>query len=771
MMSGLNRTNREYLKSIFSSILLFLLVWEWLRPLFDIPEHTELYMIEPFLIAVAGFLLADLLRIPEWLAWPLKLFICFCVIGHFFYGDLPFRPEWWFGYFELLMNDFAALLHGDILSFSPENRTLLFLLGWALMLYAVHYFIIHRNDGLWFVAATLFYLLFMQFVLGADTSYGVLRTAVWGLLLLALLQYPRLEKEFQIRLNFRGWPKLWIASGALVTAVSILIGYASAAEISTRIQPFDWQRQFHFASFTNAVYSPDSRPSGTVARTGYGHDDSRLGGSLQEDQGIAFTAKTERLTYWRGESKSVYDGNGWLSEENDWRGYRIGEKISPSLHPEEAAADAQWAGAGSAVQVTGFAETFEQEVLLPEGRFDRILFAGGEIVSVNSAVTGDGKLLESANVLADAEIGTYRWNSGGERVAFYKMTISQPELDEDALRLSGEQYPDEVLERYLQLPDGLPDRVKALAAQIVADKKTTYDQVKAVEAYLQQNYTYDTKNIGYPKKGQDFVDHFLFDQKYGYCDHFSTSMVIMLRSVGIPARWVKGYAPGEVLDGGSEGGPMTVIVRNKHAHSWVEVFFPGAGWIPFEPTAGFSMGQSVESATFVQDGEGAGQEQSKLGGANGFSGRLSGLIEYTKPLVASSRSTVHKASQALDSYRQWIFQAVGAVLLVILLSVLTLRRLNRKEGLEVGGQSAVRNTFLRSMDKIWSKLFRKFGRIRPQQTVREYVRSVKVENERQRQALIEFAEIYENQRYGNEISTRFPRKYLSELWEKMRNES
>ena len=102
-------------------------------------------------------------------------------------------------------------------------------------------------------------------------------------------------------------------------------------------------------------------------------------------------------------------------------------------------------------------------------------------------------------------------------------------------------------------------------------------------------FIYETTNVSFPAQNQDYVDQFLFDTKSGYCNNFSTSMIVLLCSAGIPARWVKGYTEG-TLDNtlvGAEGEDVYKIA-NDNAHSWVEVYFPGYGWIPFEPTKGFT---------------------------------------------------------------------------------------------------------------------------------------------------------------------------------------
>ncbi len=140
---------------------------------------------------------------------------------------------------------------------------------------------------------------------------------------------------------------------------------------------------------------------------------------------------------------------------------------------------------------------------------------------------------------------------------------------------------DEAYSKYLQLPDTLPERVKDLAESISASYKNQYDKVKAVEKYLSSNYAYTLSPKSTPK-GRDFVDYFLFDLKEGYCTYYATSMVVMLRSIGIPARYVEGYA----LSSKPKKGTV-YDVTNEKAHAWVEVYFEGFGWLPFEPTASF----------------------------------------------------------------------------------------------------------------------------------------------------------------------------------------
>lgn len=130
---------------------------------------------------------------------------------------------------------------------------------------------------------------------------------------------------------------------------------------------------------------------------------------------------------------------------------------------------------------------------------------------------------------------------------------------------------------YTQLPEDLPGRVKELAIKITADKGSDYDKLKAIENYLLQ-YTY-SQTPGKVPEGHDFVDYFLFVNKKGYCTSYATAMAVLARCIGIPTRYVEGFLVdySDKTDGG-------FLVRNSDAHAWVEAYFEGVGWIPFEPT-------------------------------------------------------------------------------------------------------------------------------------------------------------------------------------------
>jgi protein-glutamine gamma-glutamyltransferase len=152
--------------------------------------------------------------------------------------------------------------------------------------------------------------------------------------------------------------------------------------------------------------------------------------------------------------------------------------------------------------------------------------------------------------------------------------IAQPSPSE--LRAAAYDYPPGMLLTYLQLPP-VDGRVVSLAKQITASADNNYDKAAAVELYLRTNFGY---TLQLPRTvARDPVANFLFERKQGHCEYFASAMAIMLRTLGIPSRVVNGFRTGEFNDLTSQ-----YLVRASNAHSWVEAYFPGYGWMSFDPT-------------------------------------------------------------------------------------------------------------------------------------------------------------------------------------------
>ena len=137
--------------------------------------------------------------------------------------------------------------------------------------------------------------------------------------------------------------------------------------------------------------------------------------------------------------------------------------------------------------------------------------------------------------------------------------------------------------RYLQLPDSFSARIRELAQQITAEEQTPFDKALAITRYLRENIVYET-NISALPEGKDPLEWFLFDSQKGFCNYYASAEVLMLRSIGVPARLSVGFAEGEAIEGSDR-----FQVKYGDSHAWPEIYFPGYGWVEFEPTASQPM--------------------------------------------------------------------------------------------------------------------------------------------------------------------------------------
>jgi transglutaminase-like putative cysteine protease len=177
---------------------------------------------------------------------------------------------------------------------------------------------------------------------------------------------------------------------------------------------------------------------------------------------------------------------------------------------------------------------------------------------------------------------------GGYTLEALLPDLSNPDdpkaLTANRLRAAGTEYPADLLATYTAIEPGtVGPETRALLSEILsqAQPRTPYDTARAIEAYLRdgRHFTYSTDVTNVDCGGRGVVDCFVFSRK-GYCEHFASTMVMMLRVQGIPARFVEGFLPGDRDETGRE------TIRRDQAHAWVEAWFPGAGWMDFDPTGG-----------------------------------------------------------------------------------------------------------------------------------------------------------------------------------------
>jgi len=254
-----------------------------------------------------------------------------------------------------------------------------------------------------------------------------------------------------------------------------------------------------------------------------------------------YEAQTLIQRHWRALTYDTYTGTGW-------------ENASRRLSQVPANQDLP-TGASE-----GRKEFVQQVRRMQSGD---VVYAVGQPLRVDQAVNAAWRSSDDLISLEGAGFA-------------YQVVSAVPDVTVAELQAAGEDYPEAIRTVYLRLPP-LPQRVRDLVTQVVREAPTPYDKARAIEAYLRQ-FPYDL-NVPAPPPGRDVVDYFLFDLQKGYCDHFATAMVVMLREAGVPARMAVGYARGSYRRDTGEW-----VVTEKDAHAWPEVYFPRYGWIEFEPT-------------------------------------------------------------------------------------------------------------------------------------------------------------------------------------------
>ncbi|MFB6070384.1 MAG: DUF3488 and DUF4129 domain-containing transglutaminase family protein [Halanaeroarchaeum sp.] len=263
-----------------------------------------------------------------------------------------------------------------------------------------------------------------------------------------------------------------------------------------------------------------------------------VGGSISLSPDVFFYVTASRAAYWRVAAYDRFTGDAWLRTDGPADPYagegppeptvRIGQRFTAkrtlSAYP----------AAATPVATDGF---------------------GGKI-------TGFGDLASDRPL---------RENES------YVVVSERPVAGVSRLQAAGTDYPAVIERRYSQVPGSTTDRVRALSARVTSEADTPYETAVAIERWLETNKAY---SLDAPKPRGRVVDTFLFEMDAGYCTYYATAMTVMLRTQGVPARFVTGYTAGQQVDGN------TWVVRGLDSHAWVEVYFPDVGWVRFDPTPG-----------------------------------------------------------------------------------------------------------------------------------------------------------------------------------------
>lgn len=326
----------------------------------------------------------------------------------------------------------------------------------------------------------------------------------------------------------------------------------------------------------------------------------------------------------------------------------------------------------------------------------------------------------------------------------YQTTISTSVAQSPALREAGRAYPDWVKQRYLQLPVSTTERTRQLAKDL-ENGQSPYDAALSIQGWLRDNITYN-ENINYPPQDVNLVDYVLFQQREGYCEYYSTAMVVLLRSLGIPARESVGFFSGEYNE--NQAG---FLYRESNAHAWPEAYFPGYGWIRFEPTSARSVPDREPAPNPATDGSGG----TAIGGGSSAGGPGDGLFPDDPSSLGYSPNGALGTGTVNAPSRFWQIARVVVPVVVVLAGVFSGLWLFGLRGLSSSGQFYARMTRSGRLAGV---------RPPPGTTPYEWAREVGERVPDARRSLDQIADLYVREHYAGQHPTTQELRLVHRAW-------
>ena len=675
-------------------------------------------------LAVRGYLLAGRRRIVFSERWTTPLTIAYFI----FYGA---------DYFLFSRSFLTATVH--LVLFAVVVRT----------------FSLRRDRDYTMLAILAFLMVLASAVLTVDSVFlfffvGFILMAVASFILMEMRRSGR-SAEFQARHSRDAYEHRHLAfslarfTPALV--IMILVGAAAVFFILPRMS----------AGYLGG-YS-----FGNDLSTGFS-DRVQLGqiGRIQQSNAIVMHIQIEgdqhglHELHWRGVALSKFDGKSW---SNPPATYEIRRQVDGSFSvPYFSQGVAQPALVNSAVTRLNLFKLIHYRVLMePIGT--NIFF----LAPWARRITGAYRSLQidAGGAVSDAD--------SQRSVSVYEAESDISSPGPQQLR-EAQQDPPQFAVPYLQLPT-LDSRIPRLAAQITASASNNYDRAALLEKYLQSHYGY---TLQLPQTAvADPLANFLFERRQGHCEYFASSMAVMLRTLRIPSRVVNGFRSDEFNDI-----TANYVVRAKDAHSWVEAYFPGYGWITFDPTPGGT----------VASPQGWGRAMLYLDAAASFwrewvvSYDSSHQFVLGRSVVTGTRSSWERArtwarlryarlmNLARKSERgaertptRWFgLSALIGLFLLLVANASRIAQMIRTRQLQLHPERSPNQAAVMWYERMARYMARRGFRKSTNQTAQEFVRII--EDARVRNPIGRFTDAYESARFGNSTADA---KRLPELYEEV----
>jgi transglutaminase-like putative cysteine protease len=382
------------------------------------------------------------------------------------------------------------------------------------------------------------------------------------------------------------WRPLFGAGALVVVVAVILVSVLPAPKVSTSLifassagnsSPVD-----NLTNLTDGKGALPAHAASPGGRTGVGGflgfaQSLDTGGRVSLGDQVIMRVRATRPNFWAGQTFDRWNGQSWMQTANPVNGIRVqkltgGSPFTIPTYPDQVAE----LSSGEEDIQTFYLTTGGPNLVFHADNPQRVYLRARSVL-----VTADGTIASTLS-MGPGTIYTVVSNDTSATPDQLRTATAPVPADQVSSRIglgSAEQS------RYLELPRADP-RVSSLAASITrgidspgSSDPHTFAKVDAIEQWMTSHVHYTT-DIPQLASGADTVDSFLFGSRRGFCEQISTATVVMLRSLGIPAREAVGYVPGPF-------NPITDLydIQAKDAHAWVQVWFPGYGWQNFDPTA------------------------------------------------------------------------------------------------------------------------------------------------------------------------------------------
>lgn len=436
------------------------------------------------------------------------------------------------------------------------------LVFWFISL-AAGYWLVRHNNTLVAILPSFIAILLIQ-IYDNDRANASWWLAVFMLLVLLLLgrQYYLQNCEnwtkHRLFINEEAWSNIFSSLFTTVAAAVVIAWFIPASLSSFQSATESWSRLSkplidRLSDAVSSINGPYGRQGGNFYGNtlGLGRDAGR-GDSTVFTVDVLNTQDVSSRYYWRGRVYDYYDNGQWSESPAfnlEFQPNNGDLKIPNSRDRSEA--------------MLQFTIQFSSQSLI---------YAPSQPVWVDQP----GNITAALTDTKLNDVMTWEAASAIRSGSRYRVRAEIANPNVQQLRSAGTEYPQWIKDRYLEIPDNLKADLKELADKVSGIQGNPYDQVEAITNYLRANIQYAT-SLPVPPADQDPILWFLMDYKKGFCNYYASAEVMMLRSLGIPARLAVGFAQGQYQNG-------SYIVRQRDAHAWPEVYFPDIGWVEFEPT-------------------------------------------------------------------------------------------------------------------------------------------------------------------------------------------